>query len=144
MLHGATPPITQRRATFHYDPLLRSIRSTVPPPYVRYIIKDTSSSDIGARTWKRETSRSNRVRVCLIVDATRGHGTICGKHVHGVGVDALLHTCNTVDGDNNSRSNAACTVEDVCSTRTVHTRRAWFARGRRGVQEDRGVRGDTR
>lgn len=44
------------------------------------------------------------------------------KHVHGVGVDALLHTCNTVDGDNNRRSNAACTVEDVFDA-------AWFARG---------------
>lgn len=47
------------------------------------------------------------------------------KHVHGVGVDALLHTCNTVDGDNNRRSNAACTVEDVFDA-------AWFARGATG------------
>lgn len=32
-----------------------------------------------------------------------------------------MHSCNTVDGDNNRRSNAACTVEDVF--RRAHTTR---------------------
>lgn len=93
-----------RRHTSHY-PTSRdvSLRSpiTIHPLYYRhrtYIIKDTSPSARGARTSTERERQVGRIEcvccACFIVDATRGHGTIRGKHVHGVGMS--MHYCIAV------------------------------------------------
>lgn len=120
-----------RRHTSHY-PTSRdvSLRSpiTIHPLYYRhrtYIIKDTSPSARGARTSTERERQVGRIECVLRVfhrwRDTGSRDDPWKTRARCWHVDALLHSCNTVDGDNNRRSNAACTVEDVF--RRAHTTR---------------------